>query len=248
MKKPAKNNIGFKARKKISRLSVSMMPWLGALVGLSQIGALGVKHVVLTDEASAQNPALSAAAAKDIQTEINTFDKSTREYFELKAVKTPTKAQQRNLATLEKTVHTLPVSITHRIISDKNLSEEDAAQMLDVFSYVATQQKKKIPDALVALQKGMPYLDDCRTQGANDDAIVACAVQKTADNKHAADMAHIGILLGFPLTTLTIGFTGFALRRRVDEEEKEIKKNEFKSSVDDLRDILTPKALPKKDR
>lgn len=264
MKKPAKNNIGFKVRKKITRASMRMMPWLGAVVGLSQMAAIGVKHIVLTDEAGAKDQVVSTAAVKDIERDIAKFDKTTREYFELKTQANPPKPQQKKIETLEKTVTALPASISHRIISDKNLSEEDASRMLYAFKDASERlptvmgyglsykQRQKMPDILVTLKNGLPYLADCRTAGASDDAIVSCAVAKTTENKETADAANIATLVGLPFGVMGIAFAGMALRRRVGEEEEEIKQSEFKASVDDLRDLLTPKTapkpLPKKDR
>lgn len=260
MKKSPKDNIGFKLRKKVANTSVRLLPWLGALVGLSQISAVGVKYMVLTDEAGAKNEAVSMAAAQAIENDISKLDNTTREYFHLKAKKDPTTAQQKQIASLEKTAKALPASISHRIISDKNLSEEDAKRVLYSFNDMAKRapvmmgdglsykQREAIPDVLVALRNGLPYLDDCRAAGKSDDAIVSCAVAKTDANDHAADMAHIGILVGLPFSVMGFSFAGMAMRRRVDKEEAEIKQDQFKASVDDLRNILAPKTPPRKDR
>lgn len=256
MKKPAKNNIGFKVRKKITHVSMRMMPFLGAVVGLSQMAAMGLKHVVLTDEAGAKDQVVSTAAVTDIERDIAKFDTAMKERIVLAVKKDPTKEQKQQITALENVAKNLPVTISHRIISDKNLSEEDASRMLyafhDVTQRYPTMQGKvisyKLPNALVALKDGLPYLDDCRASGANDDAIVSCAVAKTTANKETADVTNIATLVGLPFGVMGIAFAGMALRRRVGEEEEEIKHSEFKASVDDLRDILTPKTPPKKDR
>lgn len=137
----------------------------------------------------------------------------------------------------------LTTKITTTLLQDATLGEENA-------SILAAKMIEAMPakDAAVLkpVESGAMFLNECRLELKDNKENLALATCLNDKHKPYLEMKETSTkiiysgVLGSIFGLTVFGFAAGALRPRVERQEKKIIEDEFKTSVDSLRDMLAP--------
>ena len=135
----------------------------------------------------------------------------------------------------------LTTTITTSLLQDATMGEENAAKL-------AQKMLEAMPaDAPSAILKPVEnaglFLNECRVTFKDNASISNCLIAENIPYVETRETVNQTIMAGMLGTIFGLGVFGIAagaLRPRVERQEKKIIEEEFKTSVDSLRDMLAP--------
>lgn len=147
---------------------------------------------------------------------------------------------EKDVASLNERSAVLATQITTTILQNPALAEEAASVLAE---NARTTLLDKSPAILKPAEGGARFLNECRVTYKDNAAISSCLTAKYepyVQIKGATSTVIVSGMLGTIFGLSVFGFAAGALRPRVERQEKKIIEDEFKTSVDSLRDLLAP--------
>jgi hypothetical protein len=218
-------------------------------INLANLSSVFVGFALDEDPAQAKNPAASAIAAAAIETDIAKLETRANLFEEIKQTFPNTNpATEKKYWSSAREADETSFRITQNLLMNRDIGEQNAQALIDRFKKAIGENQIPAPIQKLGSSYGhnssAVFFDECRAQLGNKtsmDSMVSCAAQLNEQEKDKVGFIKYTFQASASLTIIGLGVLGWRMRRRVEEEEKQIKIKETQKSIDDLRDLITPK-------